>query len=69
LPNPSTDFFSVNIDSTKVFIYSITGQLVKSFQNKSKSDVYEISDLNSGMYLVKVFDTNNNEKTLKLIKQ
>jgi hypothetical protein len=47
----------------------MTGQLVKSFQNKTKSDVYEISDLNSGLYLVKVFDTNNNEKTLKLIKQ
>ena len=31
--------------------------------SESKSDVYEISDLNSGMYLVKVFDTNNNEKT------
>ena len=69
LPNPSTNFFSITIDSSKVFIYSMTGQLVKSFQNKSKSDVYEISDLNSGMYLVKVFDTNNNEKTLKLIKQ
>jgi hypothetical protein len=69
LPNPSTDFFSINIDSSKVFIYSMTGQLVKSFQNKSKSDVYEISDLNSGLYLVKVFDTFNNEKTLKLIKQ
>jgi hypothetical protein len=69
LPNPSTNFFSITIDSSKVFIYSMTGQLVKSFQNKSKSDVYEISDLNSGMYLVKVVDTNNNEKTLKLIKQ
>jgi hypothetical protein len=69
LPNPSTDFFSVNIDSSKVFIYSMTGQLVKSFQNKTKSDVYEISDLNSGLYLVKVYDANNNEKTLKLIKQ
>jgi hypothetical protein len=69
LPNPSTDFFSINIDSSKVFIYSMTGQLVKSFQNKTKSDVYEISDLKSGLYLVKVFDTNNNENTLKLIKQ
>ncbi|WP_396169689.1 alpha-amylase family glycosyl hydrolase [Flavobacterium sp.] len=68
-PNPSNYFFSINFDLSKVFIYSITGQLVKSFQNKSKTDLYEISDLNSGLYLVKVFDNNNNEKTLKLIKQ
>jgi hypothetical protein len=69
LPNPSTNFFSINIDSSKVFVYSMTGQLVKSFQNKTKSDVYEISDLNSGLYLVKVYDANNIEKTLKMIKQ
>jgi 1,4-alpha-glucan branching enzyme len=68
-PNPSTDFFSINYDLSKVFIYSMTGQLVKSFQNKSKSDIYEINDLNSGLYLVKIVDENNIEKTLKLIKQ
>ena len=68
-PNPSTNFFSINYDLSKVSIYSITGQLIKSFQNKSKTDVYEISDLNNGLYLVKVFDINNNEKTFKLIKQ
>jgi hypothetical protein len=68
-PNPSTDFFSINYDLAKVNIYAITGQLMKSFQNKSKTDLYEISDLNNGLYLVKVFDINNNEKTFKLIKQ
>jgi hypothetical protein len=68
-PNPTTNVFSINYDLSKVFIYSITGQLMKSFQNKSKTDFYEISDLNNGLYLVKVFDINNNEKTFKLIKQ
>ena len=68
-PNPSTDFFSINYDLAKVNIYAITGQLMKSFENKSKTDLYEISDLNNGLYLVKVFDINNNEKTFKLIKQ
>ena len=68
-PNPSTNFFSINYDLSKVSIYSITGQLMKSFQNKSKTDVYEISDLNKGIYLVKVLDINNTEKTFKLIKQ
>ncbi len=68
-PNPSSGYFSINADLTKVMIYSITGQLVKSFDGKLKSDIYEISDLNRGVYLVKVFDINHNEKTLKLIKQ
>ena len=68
-PNPSTNFFSINYDLSKLSIYSITGQLIKSFQNKSKTDVYEISDLNKGIYLVKVVDINNTEKTFKLIKQ
>lgn len=68
-PNPSTNTFSINYDLSKVFIYSMTGQLVKSYQNKLKTDVYEIADLTSGLYIVKIFDNNNNEKTLKLIKQ
>jgi 1,4-alpha-glucan branching enzyme len=68
-PNPSTYYFSINTNLSKVLVYSMTGQLVKSFQDTLKSDVYQISDLKSGVYLVKVFDTDNNEKTLKLIKQ
>jgi len=68
-PNPSLGSFSINSNLSKVMIYSVTGQLVKSFSNKLANDVYEISDLTSGVYLVRLFDVNNNEKTLKLIKQ
>jgi hypothetical protein len=68
-PNPTSGYFAVNADLSKVVIYSITGQIIKTFEGKLKSDIYEISDLNSGVYLVKVIDANHNEKTLKLIKQ
>ena len=68
-PNPAVDYFTINAPLSKVLIYSITGQLVKSFNDKLQNDVYQISDLNTGIYLVKAIDSNNNEKTMKLIKQ
>ncbi len=67
-PNPATNSFTINANLSKVYVYSMTGQLVKSYQDRLKGDVYEIADLKSGVYLVKIFDANNNEKTLKLIK-
>ncbi|MEC4004613.1 alpha-amylase family glycosyl hydrolase [Flavobacterium sp. SUN052] len=68
-PNPASTYFTLNMDTEKVQIFSITGQLVKSYSNLSASDQYLISDLNKGIYLVKVTDSDNHEKTLKLIKE
>ena len=68
-PNPASTYFTLNMDAMKVQIFSITGQLVKSFSNLSTNDQYSISDLNRGIYLVKVADSDNHEKTLKLIKE
>ncbi len=69
IPNPATTSFTLNSDVTKVEIYSVTGQLVKVFQNETESFQYSISDLNNGIYFVKIIDANVSEKTLKLIKQ
>ena len=68
-PNPSSGTFSINQFVTNVEIFSLTGQLVRTFQNKLENDVYEISDLKTGIYMVKVTDVNNNIATLKLIKK
>ena len=57
------------MSSHNVEIFSLTGQLVRTFQNKLENDVYEISDLKTGIYMVKVTDVNSNIATLKLIKQ
>jgi hypothetical protein len=69
-PNPATTFFSLeNSFSSKVQIISITGQIVKTFESQTVNYHYPIADLKQGIYLVKVTDENNREKTMKLIKQ
>lgn len=68
-PNPASNYISVkgyeqNID---VEIYSQTGQLLKSFKEISGRQI-DISNLTSGLYLVKITD-NNISSSFKLIKQ
>lgn len=69
VPNPASDYFTLNTDVSQVQIFSITGQLVKTFKDQLQDYQISISDLNKGIYLVKVFDNNNREKSMKLIKQ
>ena len=70
VPNPASTYFTINSTSfTKVQIYSMTGQLVRTFENQPENYQYPISDLNQGVYFVKVSDDNNHNQTLKLIKQ
>jgi len=69
-PNPSNNFFQINVRTKEVAIYSITGQLVKEFKGGFDSDYsYSIDGLNQGIYLVKVTDENDNHTSIKLIKK
>lgn len=68
-PNPTSDVFALNIAVNKVEIYSLTGQLVKTFDNTSAYTTYDVNSLTTGMYLVKVTDTENRQSTLKLIRK
>lgn len=68
-PNPTSNYFTLSEAVSKVQIFSITGQLVKTFTNQPVSHQYVIEDLNQGMYLVKVSDNDNHEMTMKLMKQ
>ena len=69
-PNPTLGTFSINHLVTNVEIYSITGQLVKSFNTiPSENYLFDVNDLSNGIYLVKAIDSNNSSKTMKLIKQ
>jgi len=68
-PNPASTSFTLNLKPSKVELFSITGQLVKSFPIIGNENQFEISDLKSGIYLVKVTDEDSNQKTMKLIKQ
>jgi 1,4-alpha-glucan branching enzyme len=69
-PNPTTDFFTLNSEVERVEIYSLTGQLVKSFSKAYSIDYqYDVNDLNTGIYLVKAINENNQSKTMKLVKK
>ena len=69
-PNPTLGTFSINHLVSNVEIYSITGQLVKSFNTiPSENYLFDVNDLSNGVYLVKAIDSNNSSKTMKLIKQ
>jgi hypothetical protein len=68
-PNPASTYFTLNMDVEKVQIFSITGQLLKSFSKVTSNDQYFIADLNQGIYLVKITDANYHEKTMRLIKE
>ncbi len=69
-PNPSREYFTVNTSTAKLQVFSLTGQLVKSFDGtNSEGHQFFIDDLPNGLYLVKVTDLASREKTMKLIKQ
>jgi hypothetical protein len=69
-PNPSSTYFTINANTSKVEVYSIAGQLVKSFNAvQAKGYQFTISDLNEGMYFVRTLDENNAVKVFKFIKQ
>ena len=69
-PNPSSTYFTINANTSKVEVYSITGQLVKSFKpNQSKDYQFVISELNKGVYFVKALNDNNEVKVMKFVKK
>lgn len=68
-PNPATDVFTLNIATAKVEIYSVTGQLVKTFGANQSYAYYDVSGLNPGIYMVKVTDNDNRQSTSKLIRK
>ncbi len=65
-PNPATDKVFVNVKkATQVAIYNLSGSMVKSRLIESSSDFIDVSDLQSGMYIIK--SQMSNDFTQKLI--
>ncbi|QNM86714.1 T9SS type A sorting domain-containing protein [Polaribacter pectinis] len=69
-PNPATNFVTISADNTidKVSVYNILGKAVKTISVNDTSKNIDISDLNSGIYLIK-FTVNNAVGTSKFIKR
>ncbi len=68
-PNPASDVFTLTVPAARVEIYALTGQLVKTFGTTEAFGIYDVSSLNTGVYLVKVTDAENRQNTLKLIRK
>nr|WP_315157877.1 alpha-amylase family glycosyl hydrolase [uncultured Flavobacterium sp.] len=69
-PNPASSYFTLNTNTAKVQIYSVTGQLVKTFnKSKGKDHQYGINDLDNGLYFIKLINEDNQVKVMKFIKQ
>lgn len=69
-PNPVSDYFTLNIAVAKVQVYSISGQLVKSFNSNRNVDFqFGVSELQTGLYILKVFDESGKTQVMKFIKK
>ncbi len=67
-PNPSLDFISVNKDADLIEIYDVTGKKLLSFNNVIENQQLEINQLQTGYYIVKVYD-NEYVESRNLIKK
>ncbi|KRD11016.1 alpha-amylase [Flavobacterium sp. Root901] len=69
-PNPVSNYFTLNTAFTKVQIYSISGQLVKSFNSNGNTDFqFGVSELQTGLYIVKASNGDNKVQVMKFIKK
>ena len=67
LPNPVSDNFSLSREIIQAELFNMNGQTVKRFI--STQNQYDISDLDSGIYIIKVTLITNETKILKIIKK
>ncbi|MBF4487998.1 MULTISPECIES: alpha-amylase family glycosyl hydrolase [unclassified Flavobacterium] len=69
-PNPVSDYFTLNTAVTKVQVYSISGQLVKSFASNRNVDFqFGVSELQTGLYIVKALDESGKTQVMKFVKK
>ena len=71
-PNPSTNYISINNPEHKDFvsftIFDLRGAVVLTSKFSSEEPI-DISNLQKGIYLIKVIDSDNNEYIEKLFKE
>ncbi len=69
-PNPVSNHFTLSTAVSKVQIYSVSGQLVKSFASNGNVDFqFGVSELQTGLYIVKASDENGKIQVMKFIKK
>lgn len=66
-PNPAQSQITFSQEITTLEVFDITGKKVQSFENTSTT--FDVSNLESGMYLLKAKTTQGNIFTEKLVKE
>ncbi|OSY89454.1 hypothetical protein WH52_02125 [Tenacibaculum holothuriorum] len=67
-PNPAENNFKVNSYVEKLTVYDLSGKVVKQFNgNFAQEKVYDVSNLKTGMYLVKITTDTNKTSVKKLL--
>jgi hypothetical protein len=68
-PNPTSQFFKLNKLVSEVEVFDLTGKQVKYFKGTfDQNHEFNIGDLNTGVYVLRVFDSNGQTMTSKLVK-
>lgn len=66
-PNPAKGMLNISgVNLVQLEIVSLSGQVMKRVQLDGQNSV-DVSDMNTGMYLIKVIDTNYNSAIQKLV--
>lgn len=69
-PNPTRNEFFVNAPTSSVEVYTLTGQLVKTFKGDfHAAQAFPVNGMQKGIYMVRITDKNNRENTVKLVIQ
>jgi hypothetical protein len=68
-PNPTKNSFALTQDASKVEIYNIAGQLIKTFNNIISNQQLDSTHLETGLYLIKITDINGISQTKKMLKE
>ena len=76
LPNPFNSLISIKLEqvtSTAITIqlYNVLGSLIKTYKEINPSSVlnYDLSDLNAGVYFIKISNNNSESQLKKIVKQ
>ena len=67
-PNPSVEFITINKNADLIEIYDVTGKMLLSFSDVTRNQQLDINQLQTGYYIVKVYD-NEYVESRNLIKK
>lgn len=70
-PNPVSDRLNIDYKEniSNLTVYDLSGRSVKSFTSNNRNNSIDVSDLKSGIYMLRIETENNNVSTVKFIKK